>query len=283
MKTYFDCFPCFFHQTKRTGELLEIDENTIWKLLKGVSKILSEADINCPPPKTASFVYDFISRTLRNPDPFRHLKRESIEHALSLFKKVRARIHESSDRLESAIRYAAAGNVIDYGISSDFDLLNELDTVANREFFKWEYHEFLKDLKEAPWVLILGDNCGESVFDRLLIEELKRPVYYAVRGAPIINDVTKEDAISSGIGEVAKIVSTGCKAPGIVFDWCSREFLDLFKSAPLIISKGQGNFETLSDKGLPIYFLFKIKCTVVAKYLSCPLGSLYFGKSLVIS
>ncbi len=279
MKTYFDCFPCFFHQTKRTGELLDIDEATVWKLLKGVSRILSEADINCPPPKTASFVYDFISKTLRDPDPFRHLKRESIEHALSLFSEVKSRIHESSDRLESAIRYAAAGNVIDYGVASDFDLLKELDTVAGKEFFRWEYEEFTKSLEDVPWVLILGDNCGESVFDRLLIEELKRPVYYAVRGEPILNDVTKEDAISSGIGEVAKIVSTGCKAPGIVFDWCSKEFLDLFKSAPLIISKGQGNFETLSDKNFPLYFLFKVKCKVVADHLSCPLGSLYFGRS----
>ncbi len=279
MKTYFDCYPCFFLQTKRTAELLEIDDATTWKLLKGVSRILSDSDVDCPPPRTASFVYDFISKTLKNPDPFRHLKRESIEHALSLFNKARSRIDKSSDRLESAIRYAAAGNVIDYGISSDFDLLNELDTVAKKEFLKWEYDEFIRDLEDAPWVLVLGDNCGESVFDRLLIEELKKPVYYAVRGGPIINDVTEEDAISSGLGEVAKIVSTGCKAPGIIFDWCSKEFLDLFKSTPLIISKGQGNFETLSDEALPVYFLFKIKCKVVAEYLSCPLGSLYFGKS----
>ncbi len=278
MKTHFDCFPCFLKQAKRVGQLLKLTDKKIWQLLKETACQLALMDVNLPPPQNAVAVYDKISMIIEVLDPFYNLKQKSINQALDLYPILEEQVARSNNKLEAAIRYAAAGNVVDYGISSEFDLLKEIDAVVNKRFFKWDFEVFQRELEKANWVLVLGDNCGESVLDKLLIKELKKDVYYAVRGGPIINDVTYNDAKASGIDKICKIISTGCKAPGIIFEWCSKEFLELFEDAPLIISKGQGNFETLSDTKKNIFFLFKIKCQVVASFLNCPLGSMYFGK-----
>jgi hypothetical protein len=120
-------------------------------------------------------------------------------------------------------------------------------------------------LKKTKRILYLADNAGETVFDRLLIEELKKPVIYAVREKPIINDATREDAYLSGIHEVAEVISTGCDAPGTILKFCSNEFLEIYKNSDLIISKGQGNYEGLSDEPRPIFFLLKAKCSIIAQ------------------
>ncbi|OCC14582.1 hypothetical protein DBT_2124 [Dissulfuribacter thermophilus] len=235
-------------------------------------------DVSWPPPKNAVAIYDMISDFLGTEDPFSSIKDRSTKEVLKLYPLLEERIKTHADPLEAAIRLAVCGNVIDYGTSSDFNLLDELDRIFNVDFYKWEYDEFKDRLNRADWVLYIGDNSGESVFDRLLIEELARPVKFVVRGGPIINDVTYKDAIDAGIHKVATIVSSGCRVPGIDFEWCSEEFLKLYHEAPMIISKGQGNFETLSDEKREIFFLFKIKCDVVARHLDCPLGSMFMGR-----
>ena len=116
--------------------------------------------------------------------------------------------------------------------------------------------------------LYLGDNAGESVFDKLLIETINKPVFYATREVPVINDVIIDDAIASGLNSVAEIISSGSPAPGIILPLCSDEFLSVFQKADMIISKGQGNYEGLSDADRNIFFLLKAKCPVIAKDLN---------------
>ena len=110
------------------------------------------------------------------------------------------------------------------------------------------------------------------MFDKILIEVMAKPVIYAVRDRPVINDATVEDAIKSGLDKVAKVVSSGCDAPGVILKRCSEEFLDHFKSAGLIISKGQGNYETLSSEQRPIFYLLKTKCPIIARDLGVNQG-----------
>jgi uncharacterized protein with ATP-grasp and redox domains len=238
-------------------------------------------DVQKPPPQNAARIYDMIGERSGNEDPFREIKRQSTLHCLSLYQKLKRSVARSADPLEAAVRYAACGNVIDYGVGSTYDILGEIDTILEQAFHVWEFELFKSRLEEASFVLYLGDNCGETVFDRILIETMGKPVTFVVRGGSIINDVTLEDARQAGLDRVSTVISSGCRAPGTIPEWTSEEFSRLYESAPLIISKGQGNFETLSDESREIFFLFKIKCRVVADYIRCPMSNMFFGRSFV--
>ena len=126
-----------------------------------------------------------------------------------------------------------------------------------------------------PTITYIGDNTGEIVFDRVLLEEFKdKNVLFAVRSEPVINDALREDAYFCGIDKHARIISTGCAAPGAILKYCSRELKKAFKKADIIISKGQGNFEALAGEKGPIFFLFRAKCPVITKHLRCNLGDI---------
>ena len=136
------------------------------------------------------------------------------------------------------------------------------------------YDSFRQAVENARTILYLGDNAGETVFDRILIETMGKDTFYAVRGAPIINDATMEEAQKSGLGEVARIISSGCDAPGTLLERCSLEFLDIFRKADVIVSKGQGNLESLSGEKGPLFFLLKVKCPVIARHLDTENGEM---------
>ena len=120
-------------------------------------------------------------------------------------------------------------------------------------------------------MLYLADNCGEIVYDRLLIEYLFRrgfAITLAVKDGPIINDALLEDALTAGLDRFARIISNGSRCPGTVLDQCSLEFRQLFASADVVISKGQGNFESLSDIDREVFFLLMLKCRVAASHMA---------------
>jgi len=183
-------------------------------------------------------------------------------------------VEQSDDPLLTAIRIAIAGNVIDLGINKTFDLVKDVEKILAQDFAIFDYDSFRQRLDGAQNVLYLGDNCGESVFDKILIEQIKKPVIFAVRSAPIINDVTMEEAIESGLDEVANLMESGCVAPGTILSQCTEEFMEVYNSADLIISKGQGNYEGLSEADRPIFFLLKAKCHVIAKDLGVHEGDI---------
>lgn len=174
-------------------------------------------------------------------------------------------VRESEDPLLTAIRVTIAGNIIDFGVGEEFNLEKTLHHTMKEDFAILDYQDFKDDTKNTETILYIGDNAGETVFDRVLIEEINSDVYYAVREVPIINDATFEDAIKSGIGEVARIISSGSDAPGTILERCNQRFLELFYKSDFVISKGQRNYETLSDADRDIYFLLKVKCPVIAK------------------
>jgi uncharacterized protein with ATP-grasp and redox domains len=177
---------------------------------------------------------------------------------------LKSQVEKSTDRLLTAIRIAIAGNVIDFGPNRAFDLKDEVDEILEKDFAVCDYRGFIDCLDETREILYIGDNAGECVFDKILIEEMKRPTLYAVRNTPVINDATYDDAIQAGIDKVATIFSSGTDAPGTILKTCSSEFLNVYKNSKFIISKGQGNYEALSNEKRSIFFLLKAKCHVIA-------------------
>ena len=191
-----------------------------------------------------------------------------------MYPYLKSRVEKSSDRLLTAIRIAGAGNIIDFGAYGDFDLSREVGEVLEKDFAVFDYTKFKYGLDKTREILYIGDNAGECVFDRILIEEIKKPVTYVVRNAPIINDATYADALQAGIDSVATIISSGTDAPGTILNTCTAEFKEMYHNSNFIISKGQGNYEALSNEMGPIFFLLKVKCQVIANDLGVDKGDI---------
>jgi len=280
VRTYLDCIPCFLSQALRAGRAATSDEALLKVLLDRVGAGIGDIPLDHTPPEIALRVYDDIREITGVEDPFREAKKRHIAEALLLYPSMRERVLNSSDPLRTAVKIAIAGNVIDLGTGKDIKIKEGIETVLHRPFAIDHMEDFRRKLSDASDILYLGDNAGESVFDRLLIETMGKPVTYAVRARPVINDVTTEEAVESGLGEVAEIVSSGSPAPAVVPRLCSREFMELFDSSPLIISKGQGNYEGLSGTRRPVFFLLKAKCPVIAGDMGVSEGDLVLEYSL---
>jgi uncharacterized protein with ATP-grasp and redox domains len=187
-------------------------------------------------------------------------------------------IKESLDPLETTLRLSTAGNIIDFGAAREFDLHATIQQVLTADFSIYDLQAIKLALANAKTILFLADNAGETVFDKLLIEQINKPVLYAVKSSPVLNDATRTDAVYAGVDQVATIIETGNSIPGASLEKCTPEFYRLFQSADLIISKGQGNYEMLSENSEPIFFLLKAKCALVARDLQVPLGSFILKK-----
>lgn len=264
MRTYLDCIPCFFNQALRAGRIATGDENKLKKLLDGIGTMLRDIPLESTPPETGMLIYEKVREITGEFDPYKEIKRVSTKNALALYPSLKNKVEKSNDKLLTAIRIAIAGNVIDFGVSRNFNIEEEIDKVLKQDFAIFDYDKFKDYLDKTDEVLYIGDNAGESVFDRILIEEMKKPVIYVVRVIPVINDVTYEDAIQAGIDKVASILSSGTSAPGTVLETCNAEFKRVYKNSKFVIGKGQGNYEGLSDEKHLIFFLLKAKCWVIA-------------------
>ena len=268
MRTYLDCIPCMMQQALRAGRIATSDEHAIKRLLGAVGAMVNNIPMDVTPPETGEQVYRMVREMTGVSDPYRLIKESSISEAQSLYPGLKRMVSRSDDRLLTAIRIAIAGNVIDFGVNASFNLAEDVRVILSQEFAILDYDAFVSHLHDAETILYLGDNAGESVLDKLLIEELNKDVTYVVRELPVINDVTREDAISSGLDEVAEIVSSGSEAPGTILDRCTEEFRDRFARADMVISKGQGNYEGLSESDRPVFFLLKAKCPLIARDLN---------------
>lgn len=255
---------------------MDLDDYATRQVLNSVAELLQQIPMGKSPPEIASRVYQVIREVSGNPDPYKSIKQDSTTRALALYPVLKQMANEARDPLAAAIKIAAAGNVIDYGVGSSHLIEAEADRILENDFAVFDMAAFLRHMEGADRILYIADNAGECVFDRVLIEVLNRPVTYVVRGYPIINDATAKDAASAGIDQVAQIISSGTDAPGTVIETCSEGFLRLFEKPHLRISKGQGNYEALSDQKQPIFFLLKAKCSVIARDLDVCEGQMVF-------
>jgi uncharacterized protein with ATP-grasp and redox domains len=282
MKTSLDCIPCFIRQTLDAARLVSMDLADQERIVREASRWAGEIDLEQPPPVLGQRIHRRLREMTGFDDPYRSAKEHQNRMAMSLLPDLKAEIESATDPLATAIRLAIAGNVIDLGIDGDVtesDVRRSI-TQALREPLSGERNGFNQALAEARSILYLADNAGEIVFDRLLIEQLSPPrITLAVRGAPIINDATLADVYAVGLHEIVEVVDNGSDVPGTVLDDCSAEFRERFKTADLILAKGQGNFETLSEEPGNIYFLFKVKCSVIASHVGAPVGTQVFMRS----
>jgi uncharacterized protein with ATP-grasp and redox domains len=251
----------------RVGRIATDDEKTIKRILDEVGMMLRGIPLESTPPEMGRLIYQKIREITGTFDPYKEIKRESTRKALRLYPSLKRKVEKSTDKLLTAIRVAIAGNVIDFGANRNFNMEQEIKGVFNKESAIFDYDKFKGSLSEADEVLYVADNAGECVFDRILIEELKKPVIYVVRDVPVINDATYEDAVQAGIHRVATILSSGTDAPGTILRRCSAEFKKIYNDSKFIISKGQGNYEALSNERLAIFFLLKAKCHVIANHI----------------
>jgi len=183
-----------------------------------------------------------------------------------------------ADRLEGGVRAAIAGNVIDFGIYETIDLDRSIDESFRLPLSGAGYRAFAAAVQSARRILYLCDNAGEIVFDRVLLETLRemgKEVTAVVKGSPVINDATQDDASAAGLYECATVIDNGNDGIGTLLEACSERFRDEYRSADLIISKGQANYETLvQERDGRTFFLFKVKCPVVASFLQRPNGDI---------
>lgn len=287
MNWFPECGPCFLRQVLTVRRYLALDGAQSKSLIKAVGCLLCFIRDDISPPEFAMEVYGKVKELTGEDDPYKRVKEESNRIALDMVPLIQERIKSVLDPVKESILLSIAGNVIDFGVTEDIDILRELNQIIREEkksdtrFFQID--EFLIRLHDAKRILVIGDNCGEIVFDKIMIETIKerwpdKEFVFAVRGGPIINDVTYDDAVKVGFDMVANIISTGVQAPGAVLSRASKEFVSEFYKADMVISKGQGNFEALSDVDREVFFLFMAKCDVIAKFVGCPKGAVLLLK-----
>jgi len=274
MRTSFNCLVCFIRQARSTGALAGKDDLVRRRLIDEAGRFLAKVDFKLSPPENAVALYALFSRILGDDDPFARVKRESNVFGRSLREEMASRIAGAADPLRAALRVAIGGNIIDYAAQHVFDAEKTMNSCLEQPFVLDDYpalQEALAVKKEAVDLLYLCDNCGEIVFDGLLIQQLQRlgcRVTAAVRERPIINDATMEDAVFCGLDRICPVITSGTGCPGTPLADCSVEFQQHFNDADLIISKGMGNYETLSEVQAPVFFLFTVKCSEVARHVT---------------
>lgn len=276
MKTSLDCIPCLMRQALDAARLTTADPAVHERILRDVLRWAVDMDLNQPAPVMAQRIHRQLRAITGNEDPYRGVKDHQNTMALALTTDLRAKIGSAADPRLAALRLAIAGNVIDLGVDGSVTETRVRDSIerALQTPLEADWNGFCKKVDTARQILYLADNAGEIAFDRLFIEMLRPTrVTVAVRGAPVINDATRRDAQAVGLHEIVDVIDNGSDAPGTLLDDCSPEFKERFAAADLIIAKGQGNYETLSDASYPVVFLFQAKCPVIAAHARVPMGT----------
>ncbi len=283
-----NCPSCILGQMERIARLHKLERKSSLEMMKKVMSCMASRDWDVPPPLIAEGVYGTVSEFLGVFDPYQDIKKMHIEELLKLYPEIIERVRSSEDPVKSAIVLSALGNTIDFGaeLSLEGDVKKVLMDMERVSFHADRTREFIRELSEKKTLLVIGDNAGETVLDRVLIEILGdelslSEVFYITRGKPVINDATKSDAEASGIGGVAEILDDGAGIPGFypprVENPRAKELF--FSDDVVVLSKGQGNFETLEGAGRRVYMSFKVKCTPVSELLGVPKGALVFLKN----
>lgn len=284
-----ECVGCLLSQVLKSFKML--DPNTpredIIAVQKEVMEFLVKSDLdNSSAPIVGGYFYPLIAERLGKKDPYKQEKKRYNDLALEYYDQLKELVKKAEDPLFEAIIISAIGNTIDFAAQHDMDLINDIKTFSSDDLAINDYDKFKKSIKKAKNLLIIGDNCGEIVFDKILIETIMKlypdlEVVYSVRSIPMINDNTMEDAEYVSITEIVKVIE-GSPIPGIDLNRVTKEFEKYFYTKDgLILTKGQGNFECLYKDdigGKDLFYLLKAKCPLMERIFGVKQGSLIFKK-----
>lgn len=283
MKIFLDCIPCFVRQALDAARLATGNEQIHEQVIREVLVLAKDIDMSQSPPFMGQQIHRLIRELVGIEDPYQKIKKHFNEFALKLYSELRKLIILSEDPIATAVRLAIAGNIIDFGVNSPLQELNLETAISESLIAKFpgaQLKSFQDSMVKAGEILYLCDNAGEIVFDRLLIEQLPyEKITVVVKGKPVINDATMKDAELVGLPKFVEVIDNGSDGPGTILESCSQYFHDRLACADLVIAKGQGNYETLSEVNKNIFFILKAKCPVIARDLGCEVGEMILRRS----
>lgn len=281
MKAQLECLHCIMKQAYNTSLRATDDSEKRREIMDETARYLPTVDLNKTPADSSNFVYRTAEKVTGNNDPYKEEKKKYNDICLAKVEYLKDIIELSENPLKTSARIAILGNIIDLGIGLKFDLDKDIDRLVNAELKADDFDQFERTISEGrKKILYLGDNAGEIVFDTLLVATLtkKNDVTYVVKSGPIINDSTMEDAEYVGMTTLCRVIETGSNGIGVKWDQVSDEFLTYYKEADIILSKGQGNFETMSDRDKETYFMLRAKCDIVANMIGVTFGDIVFKR-----
>lgn len=277
MKFNLKCIACNISQAEQIVDTINMPSQHKEEMMRKILQFLSKVDFHKSSPEVMGGTWDIIVRYISDDNPYRDAKNYYNSEILKLSDEIEQFIENSDSKFETVLKIAIAGNLIDFAVGHKFDLNMLKEKIINIDNIKLTIdhsRELYNSLKAAKTLLYLGDNCGEICLDKLFIKQIKKEfpsikVYFGVKGKPILNDVTREDTEAVKIQEVAEVIDNGDSCPGTVIERVSDSFEELLFGADIILAKGQGNFESLSDSGLKnLFFLFMAKCKPVSEYIN---------------
>ncbi|MEI7941648.1 MAG: ARMT1-like domain-containing protein [Candidatus Riflemargulisbacteria bacterium] len=271
MKSYIDCIPCIMHNIVATlnGHIANRADRE--EAFKKILKELHETDFSkVSPPVLTDNLHKIMLTYLDGRDIYKDIKKECNNEALKIYKHAEELYNNSANKLKTAIKIAIAGNLIDYGALKSFNIENILDDYVHRDFAVDDYADLEVEINKANTILYIGDNTGEIVLDRLLVKHLLsigKKVTFTVKSHPILNDALLEDAKEVGMDKITEVIESGCATAGTTLAGTNELFHKRLAGADIIISKGQGNFETLTEEQItkPLFYLFLCKCDKIAQ------------------
>ena len=284
-----ECVPCLFNQVLRAFQLLkpDISREKILTTQKKLMEFLLNFDLEKKAsPIIGKVVYNLVAEALGVEDPYASIKKEYNRLALQFYDEARELVNNAKDPLFKAIVVAALGNTIDFGTNHKIDFIRDIKDFTPDKLAINDYERFKQTLQYTSHLLILLDNAGEIVFDKLLVERLKNTfpeldITCSVRSAPVINDATFEDARFIGLTDMVQVIEAS-GAPGIDLPTTTDEFKKyFFLKDGVILSKGQGNFESLYGMKIPekeVFYLLKVKCSLMERLFSVKEGNIIFKR-----
>lgn len=271
-----DCYFCHLKTVEKLLEKFKTDTAKAEEFSQQVN-VFMQQNWRLSNPLLATQIQRIAKQHLEINDLYRKEKKQANQLLLSTFDHWEKLINESKDSFHTAAKLAVIGNILDYGAHSvPLKIEQFIHAKLNEALAIDQTEDLRKAIKKASSILYLGDNAGEIVFDKLFIRTFKHPnVTFAVKGQPVLNDATMEDAKMVGIDSYCHVIDNGSDAPSTLLELCSDEFKQVFDSAELIISKGQGNFEGLMEHPKKqLYFLLMAKCNPIANLLHVKKGSM---------
>ena len=279
MKLQQECVTCIIAQVRNVTRMFGLSEEQKNAAMDDTHAYLAQANYEGCTPESMGELWQILLRHVGGKDPYASIKSLCNQEAMKMMPQTREKIAHAKEPFTVALKYAIAGNLIDYGLEHPVSIDEQnaqIDAIANTAFSIDDSASLLSALANAKTMLYLGDNAGEIVFDKLLIEQIRLrfpalDLSFVVKGSPVLNDVTYADAEEVGMAELARVIDNGDASPGTVLPRTSEAFREAFSKADVVLSKGQGNFESLSGvEKEHLFFLFTAKCDTVCVEAGVP-------------